>query len=56
MKKFIASYEIFPCGIDTRRYVVMNFAKSWMVINQVCGFFPRPWTFMSGEINFSVLR
>ncbi|KAI1704675.1 general transcription factor 3C polypeptide 1 [Ditylenchus destructor] len=46
----------FSCGIDTRRYVAMNSAKSWMVITSEYRFFPRPWTLPSGEINYPILR
>ncbi|KAI1702838.1 general transcription factor 3C polypeptide 1 [Ditylenchus destructor] len=50
------TFDIFSCGIDTRRYVAMNNAKSWMVITSEYGFFPRPWTLPSGEINYPILR
>lgn len=56
IEQFIASYNIFPCGIDTRRYVVMKHSRNWMMIHEGFGFFPRPWSLSNGDINCSILR
>ncbi|KAI1697843.1 general transcription factor 3C polypeptide 1 [Ditylenchus destructor] len=56
LKYMCDCFDVFSCGIDTRRYVAMNCAKSWMVITSEYGFFPRPWTLPSGEINYPILR
>ena len=56
------NFEIFRCGIDTRRYVSLCNSKPWILMTQSpgdrdnYGYVPRPWTLSSGEINWETIK
>uniref|UniRef100_A0AC35TKM2 ULP_PROTEASE domain-containing protein n=1 Tax=Rhabditophanes sp. KR3021 TaxID=114890 RepID=A0AC35TKM2_9BILA len=57
LNEMVEKNHLFICGFDTRRYVLMEHAKNWVVTNNenVC-FMMRPWLNSKGEINFSIVK
>ncbi|CAD5219846.1 unnamed protein product [Bursaphelenchus okinawaensis] len=47
---------LFPCGIDTRRWVSLDFIIPWMVETKTERFFIRPWTSPDGGVNWPILK
>jgi hypothetical protein len=47
---------IFECGIDVKRFVTIQNAKCWMLTNRQFGFFVKPWTKTSGDLDARNLR
>lgn len=56
VRTLVDAFELFPCGVDVRRFVLMSQARHWMVVNENYAFFPRPWTYLDGEVNYHILR
>lgn len=51
-----AAHIVFACGVDIRRYVLMEHAKCWMMTTTSYGYFIRPWCTSSGDVNAAVFR
>ncbi|KAI6221152.1 hypothetical protein M3Y95_01010500 [Aphelenchoides besseyi] len=47
---------VFTCGVETKRYVGLNFAEPWFIKIDDKYFGIRPWSFPNGEVNWNALR
>ncbi|CAD5226846.1 unnamed protein product [Bursaphelenchus xylophilus] len=56
LKQLTKHNEVFPCGIDTRRWVMEEFTSPWMMSTKSDRFFIRPWSLPDGNVNWPVLR
>ncbi|KAI6207106.1 hypothetical protein M3Y94_00991900 [Aphelenchoides besseyi] len=44
---------VFTCGVETKRYVGLNFAEPWFIKIDDKYFGIRPWSFPNGEVNWN---